>query len=87
MPVLNRTHHLPRNKKYGNPRDLPTAQYIVVKPVENLHVAGVQIAEGMTVTLTEAAARHWLREGVIEAVPAETPDPSPGETPDPSPEA
>jgi transposase len=59
--------------KYGNPKGQPTAPYKVVRPVLNLHINGVQVAEGQVLTLTEAAARHWLREGVIEAVAATAP--------------
>jgi hypothetical protein len=59
--------------KYGNPKGHPTAPYKVVRSVLNLHINGVQVAEGDVLTLTEAAARHWLREGVIELVATPAP--------------
>jgi hypothetical protein len=65
--------------KYGNPKGHPTAPYKVVRPVLNLHINGVQVAEGDVLTLTDAAARHWLREGVIEAVTPPAPHSPPAE--------
>lgn len=57
MPVIN--------KKYGNPKNLPTERYEVAVEVQNLHINGVKAAKGQIFVLTAAAAEHWLREGVL----------------------
>lgn len=51
---------------------MPTADYVVIANVENLHISGRKVLKGDTIALSAAAAAHWLSEGVIKLAAAET---------------
>ncbi|MGO8738627.1 hypothetical protein [Rhodoblastus sp.] len=62
MPVIQR--------RSGPKPNLPTADYVVVGNVKNVHIAGRKVEKGDVIALNAPQAKFWLMHGTIVAKPA-----------------